>query len=655
MSPDRQILWNADASGRSALHRFAADRGFTSYDEILRWSLDDPNEFWMAATHFTGVIWKDPPSVALADPAMPGAHWFPGGHLNYAENVLAPWLDRHDQVAVIARSQSREEISLSGTQLVDAVERCAAGLRALGVSSGDRVAAYAPNIPETLIAFLATASIGAIWSSCAPEFGTRSVIDRLAQIEPVVLLAVDGYVYGSKRIDRRQEVAEIAGALPSLRTVITIPYLPDGWATTERVEHIGRTAVTDWETLTSHRAGALDTESVSFNHPLYILFSSGTTGLPKAIVHGHGGITVEHRKVMMLHHDLGSDDRLMWFTTTGWMMWNYLVSALCMGTGIVLFDGDPAHPDLGTLWDVAHETDCSALGVSAGFILSSRAARLQPRAGRLRWIGSTGSPLPAEGFRWIKDTMDVPVASISGGTDVCSAFVGSSPMSPVWAGEISCRMLGCAVEAFTASGRPCPTGEVGELVITQPMPSMPVGFWGDRDGSAYRRAYFERFPGIWHHGDWIRFTEDGSCVISGRSDATLNRGGVRLGTSDFYAVVEDIAGITDSLVIHLDHEDADGTRHDELHLFVVLASGSKLDDSLRNLVASRLRAELSPRHVPDVIEEIPAVPRTLSGKKLEIPAKRLLLGARINDVVSEGAVADARVLEHFVRRAAPNL
>ncbi|MGA0878230.1 MAG: acetoacetate--CoA ligase [Ilumatobacteraceae bacterium] len=641
MADDRQVLWAAATD--SALHRFASRHGFSSYGDVLRWSLDQPNDFWLAATTDTGVVWDAAPSVALADPAMPGAHWFPGSRLNYAENVLAPWRDRLDQTAVIAHSQTRASSILTGGDLLDGVARCAVGLRSLGVASGDRVVAYAPNIPETLIAFLATASIGAIWSSCAPEFGTRSVIDRFSQIEPSVLIAIDGYGYGRKTFDRRREVSEIVAALPTLKHVVDIPYLDES-------SRSSPTAL-EWDVLLADRSVPLVTEPVSFNHPLYILFSSGTTGLPKAIVHGHGGITVEHRKVMILHHDLGTSDRLMWFTTTGWMMWNYLVSALTAGTSIVLFDGDPAHPNLDTLWDLTHETDCTALGVSAGFIMNSRAAGLQPRAGRLRWIGSTGSPLPTEGYRWIKETMDVPVASISGGTDVCSAFVGSSPMTQVWAGEISCRLLGCAVEAFTPDGHSCPTGDVGELVVTQPMPSMPIGFWGDHDGSAYRRAYFERFPGIWHHGDWIRFTEDGTCVISGRSDATLNRGGVRLGTSDFYAVVEDIDDILDSLVVHLDHPDAGGAIHDELHLYVVLRPGPILDEQRRREIRLRLRTELSPRHVPDLIEAIPAVPRTLSGKKLEIPVKRLLLGARVSDVVSEGAVADARVLDHFVGRA----
>lgn len=641
MADDRRLLW--PAAPDSALHRFATRHGHSTYSDLLQWSLTHPNEFWLASAGDTGVVWDAPPSVALADPAMPGAHWFPGSRLNYTENVLAPWRDRGDHPAVVAHSQTRGPSTLSGAELAEAVARCATGLRSLGVASGDRVVAYAPNIPETLIAFLATAAIGAVWSSCAPEFGTRSVIDRFAQIEPSVLVAIDGYRYGTKTIDRSREVSEIVAALPTLRHVVSIPYLSDDSPLTP--------ATRTWDALLVDSPATFTIEPVSFNHPLYILFSSGTTGLPKAIVHGHGGITVEHRKVMILHHDLGPKDRLLWFTTTGWMMWNYLVSALAAGTSIVLFDGDPAHPNLETLWNLAHDSECTALGLSAGFIMNSRAAGLRPLAGHLRWIGSTGSPLPAEGYHWIARTMDVPVASISGGTDVCSAFVGSSPMTPVWAGEISCRMLGCAVEAFTPNGEPCPTGDVGELVITQPMPSMPVGFWGDRDGSAYRQAYFERFPGVWHHGDWIRFTPDGSCVISGRSDATLNRGGVRLGTSDFYAVVEDIDGIIDSLVVHLDHRDADGVVHDELHLYVVLRQGKTFGDEDRQEIRQHLRTQLSPRHVPDLIEAIPAVPRTLSGKKLEIPVKRLLLGARIDDVVSQGAVADARVLDYFVDRA----
>ena len=448
---------------------------------------------------------------------------------------------------MIARSQTREAVELTWAELAAAVANAADGLRRLGVGVGDRVVAYAPNIPETLIAFLAAASIGATWSSCAPEFGVRSVIDRFAQIEPVVLVAVDGYRYGAKDVDRSAEVAEITAALPTLRHVVHVPYLrPDR-----------PPAGTTWADLVAGGSTSPAFTAVAADHPLYVLFSSGTTGLPKPIVHGHGGIVAEHLKVLTLHQDLGPADRFCWFTTTGWMMWNYLVSGLLTGSTIVLFDGDPAAPSLDVLWDLAADTGMHRArrrgavpdGVPQG--RDHAAAR-----GDLRWIGSTGAPLPAAGFRWVDEAVGVPVSSIAGGTDVCTAFVGSSPLVPVRAGEISCRLLGCAVEAFTPDGRPAPPGQTGELVVTAPMPSMPVGFWGDADGSRYRAAYFEDFPGVWRHGDWVTFTDDGACVISGRSDATLNRGGVRLGTSDFYAVVEGFAEVVDSLVVHL--EDADG-------------------------------------------------------------------------------------------------
>ena len=536
-------------------------------------------------------------------------------------------------------------MSLTGGDLLDAVARCAAGLRRLGVARGDRVAAYAPNIPETLIAFLATASIGAIWTSCAPEFGTRSVIDRLAQLDPVVLLAVDGYRYGSKAIGRVDEVAAIRAEIPSIREVVSIPYLaegiPDGIA---------------WSDLLAEAPpGPLAFEAVPFDHPLYVLFSSGTTGLPKAIVHGHGGITLEHLKVLSLHQDLTPDDRFAWFTTTGWMMWNYLVSGLLVGATVVLFDGDPGHPDLDTLWSFAADTDLTVFGASAPFLLASRKAGLHPERGRLRWVGSTGAPLPPAGFRWVHDELGVPVSSISGGTDVCTAFVGSSPLVPVRAGEISCRLLGCAVEAFGPDGTIVPDGTTGELVIVAPMPSMPVGFWGDADGARYRAAYFEDFPGVWRHGDWITFTDDGACTITGRSDATLNRGGVRLGTSDFYAVVEGFPEVADSLVVHLDQADGSADSDAEgmgaLVLYVTLAPGQDLTDELRQRLAAALRSELSPRHLPDRIEAAPAIPRTLSGKKLEVPVKRVLSGTPADEAASPGSLVDPEALRWFERYA----
>jgi len=611
-----EILWSP-TDDESPAHAFARRHGFDSYATLHAWSVEDLDGFWRASAEDTGVRWRTPPDRYLADASMPGARWCPGGTLNYAE---------HAGGAVIAISQARERIDLSAGELRDQVARCAHGLRALGVTRGDRVAAFLPNIPETVVAFLATAAIGAVWSSCAPEFGTRSVIDRFGQIRPKVLLAVDGYRYGGRDIDKRDQVREIVAALPSVEHVVGVRYLGTG--------------EDGWRDLLS-TAAPLTFEAVPFDHPLYVLFSSGTTGLPKPIVHGHGGITLEHLKVLTLHQDVRPDDRFFWFTTTGWMMWNYLVSGLLRRSTIVLFDGDPGHPDLGTLWRVAEETGTTIFGVSAPFLMACRKAEVQPRRGDIRWVGSTGAPLPAAGFRWVHDVLGgVPVSSISGGTDVCTAFVGSSPMVPVRAGEISARLLGCAVEAFDPDGRPCPPGVTGELVLTKPMPSMPVGFWDDPSGERYRSAYFEDFPGVWRHGDWITFVDDevGACTITGRSDATLNRGGVRLGTSDFYAVVEGLEDVADSLVVHLG---------EELLLFVQLAPGATLDVDRIN---GALRRELSPRHVPDRIEVVPVIPRTLSGKKLEVPVKRILDGTPAEMAASAGSLADPTALDWFVRR-----
>ena len=505
---------------------------------------------------------------------------------------------------------------------------------------GDRVAAFLPNIPETIVALLATASLGATWSSCAPEFGVRAVIDRFGQIEPTVLLSVDGYRYGDRDVDRRAELSEIRAALPSLKATVVLPYL----------DPVGPPIVgtTTWDELLAE-AAPLAFEAVPFDHPLYILYSSGTTGLPKPIIHGHGGITLEHLKAVGLHTDLGPADRFCWFTTTGWMMWNYLVSGLLVGSTVVTFDGNPAWPDLGGLWRLAADTRATYLGSSPPYLMACRKAGLTPGRdldlGALRGVGSTGSPLPAAGFEWVRDAVSdaIPVGSLSGGTDMCTGFLGPSPLVPVWAGEISCRMLGARVEAFDETGRSV-VGREGELVITAPMPSMPVGLWGDADGSRLREAYFSTYPGVWRHGDWLTITERGSCIVTGRSDATLNRGGVRIGTAEFYGIVEALPEVADSLVVHL--EDAGGGPG-ELLLFVVPRPGAEVDEALRRAVSGALRAELSPRHVPDAIIEVPAVPRTLSGKKLEVPVKRILLGAPPDVAASKEALADPRALAPF--------
>ncbi len=474
----------------------------------------------------------------LGDERMPGARWFPGASLNWAEHALRLRRRNPSDVVVVARSQTRERQALTVAELREQVARARAGLQRLGVGRGDRVAGYLPNVPEALVALLATASLGAIWTSCAPEFGVRSVVDRFSQVDPKVLLTVDGYRYGPRTIERADEVAAVRAELPGLHATVEIPYLRPGESTIP--------GAVGWNDLLAE-PGPLDFEQVPFDHPLYILYSSGTTGLPKPIVHGHGGILLEHLKIHALHHDLGPADRFFWFTTTGWMMWNYLASGLLVDSAVVLYDGSPADPDLGTLWRMAGEEGVTYFGTSAPFLMACRKDGLAPGEvadlSALRGLGSTGAPLPAEGFRYVYESVSpsVHLQSVSGGTDVCTAFVGASPLVPVWEGEISCRHLGCAVEAFAPDGRPL-TGEQGELVITRPMPSMPVAFWNDPDGSRYRDAYFAEFPGTWRHGDWITFTERGSCVITGRSDATLNRGGVRVGTSELYAVVEGAAG-----------------------------------------------------------------------------------------------------------------
>jgi acetoacetyl-CoA synthetase len=641
-----RVLWRppADAGDATRIGRYlrwlAAERGHSfpegDYDALWRWSVEDLDGFWRSVWDHFDLRSSTPVGPALATAAMPGARWFPGVELNYAAHALR---SEGPGPALVGLSQSRARVELSRADLAGQVARCRAGLQRLGVGRGDRVAAYLPNIPETVVALLATASLGAVWSSCAPEFGTRSVVDRLRQIEPVVLLAVDGYRYGERVVDRAAEVAAIRDALPSLRAAVTVGYLDPG----ARLE-----GTSTWDELLAEPAAPAH-DDVPFDHPLYVLYSSGTTGLPKAIVHGHGGILVEHHKVLALHADLGPGDRFFWFSTTGWMMWNYLVSGLLVGATSVLFDGDPGRPDLGALWRMAAEEGVTFFGTSAPFLLACRKAGIVPSAeadlGALRAVGSTGAPLPAEGFEWVYEAVkpDLLLSSISGGTDVCTAFVGGCPLVPVRAGEISCRYLGARVEAYDEAGRPL-VGEQGELVITAPMPSMPVGFWGDEDGSRYRAAYFEDHPGVWTHGDWITLYPDGACVITGRSDATLNRGGVRMGTAELYSVVEALPEVADSLVVHLE-DPAGGPGR--LILFVAPAGGAPLDDALRDRIRAALRTELSPRHVPDEIHEVPGVPRTLSGKKLEVPVKRILAGADPDRAASRGSLANPEVLDAY--------
>ena len=643
------VLWQPAADWRSSTRlgefvRFLEDsRGLRldGWQELWSWSVTDLEGFWSAIWEHFGVESDAPYDAVLAADAMPGARWFEGARINYARHLLAD-TSRDDEVAVVAHSQTRDRVELTFGELRREVARARAGLVSLGVGPGDRVAAYLPNMPETLVAFLATASLGAVWASCAPEFGARSVVDRFAQVEPTVLLVVAGYRFGAKDVDRSEEVAEIRRGLPTVRHVVQVPY--GGGPLTDTVA---------WPDLLDRADPELAYEPVPFDHPLYVLFSSGTTGRPKAIVHGHGGILLEHLKNHALSWDLGPGDRLLWFSTTAWMMWNALVSALLVRASIVMIDGNPMHPDLDLQWRLAAETGATLMGASPGFLMASRKEGLAPARdhdlSRIRQIGAAGSPLPVEGYAWVAEQLGPGVLLNvgSGGTDVCSGIVQGSPLQPVRAGEIAGACLGVAAAAYDPEGRPV-VGELGELVITRPMPSMPVGFWGDADGSRYRATYFEDFPGVWRHGDWVRFSEHGSCVITGRSDATLNRGGVRLGTAEFYRVVEEMSEVEDSLVVHL--EDPAGG-NGELILYVVPAAGVAVDDALRAAIGRSLRSALSPRHVPDTIVEVPVVPHNRTGKKLELPVKRLLQGRALEEVAALDSLARPDALDAYVAHA----
>jgi acetoacetyl-CoA synthetase len=645
------VLWTppADVRETTQLGRFldflrdTRGRDLAGYDELFRWSVDDLEGFWGALWDFFEVRAHAPYERVLGAREMPGAEWFTGARLNYAEHMVGADGD-HDAVAVLARSQTRGPLELTFGDVREQVARARAGLQRLGVGPGDRVVAYMPNIPETLIAFLAAASLGAVWATCATEFGPRSVIARFGPVEPKLLLAIAGYRYGDKRVDRRAEVAAVRAALPTLEHVVHVPYA--GGPDDALPDAVG------WDDLLAEQ-GPLEFAPVPFDHPLYILFSSGTTGPPKAIVHRHGGILVEHFKNQGLSWDLQPGDRLMWFTTTAWMMWNAVISALLLRASVVMIDGNPQHPDLSAQWRLAEETRPTMMGAGPPLLMACRKAGLQVGEqfdlASIRQLCAGGSPLPAEGYDWVYEQLgpDVLLNVGSGGTDVCCGIVQGSPMQPVYRGEISGRCLAVDSAAYDLDGREV-VGELGELVIRQPMPSMPVGFWNDPGDERYRASYFDMYPGVWRFGDWIMFTERGSCVVTGRSDATLNRGGVRLGTGEFYAVVQELDEVLDSLVVHL--EDPEGGPG-QLLLFVELREGVALDDGLRQRIAAALRGALSPRHVPDVVEAVPAIPHTRTGKKLELPVKRILLGAPAEEVAARDALIDPTSLDAFIAYA----
>ncbi|MCJ1681039.1 acetoacetate--CoA ligase [Streptomyces sp. APSN-46.1] len=637
-SPERIAQARITAFQTWAAERFdaPADGG---YPALHSWSVDELDTFWQAVAEWFDVRFTTPYESVLAERTMPGARWFTGATLNYAEHALRAAEDpaRADDAALLAVDETHEPVPVTWGELRRQVGALAAELRALGVRPGDRVSGYLPNIPEAVTALLATAAVGAVWTSCAPDFGARSVLDRFQQVEPVVLFTVDGYRYGGKEHDRRETVAELRAELPSLRAVVHIPLLG-----TEAPE----SALT-WADVTSGDAEPVF-EAVPFDHPLWVLYSSGTTGLPKAIVQSQGGILLEHLKQLGLHCDLGPEDRFFWYTSTGWMMWNFLVSGLLTGTTVVLYDGSPGYPDTGAQWRIAERTGATLYGTSAAYVMACRKAEVHP--GRdfdlsaVKCVATTGSPLPPDGFRWLHDEVaeDLWIASVSGGTDVCSCFAGAVPTLPVHIGELQAPCLGTDLQAWDPSGKPV-VGEVGELVVTNPMPSMPIHFWNDPDGSRYRDSYFEMFPGVWRHGDWITLTDHGSVIIHGRSDSTLNRQGVRMGSADIYEAVERLPEIKESLVIGL--EEPNGGYW--MPLFVHLAPGATLDEGLRARIKATIREQLSPRHVPDEIIEVPGIPHTLTGKRIEVPVKRLLQGTPMAKAVNPGSVDNLELLPFY--------
>lgn len=648
---EEQPLWSPsiedqrDANITHYMHWLEAELGlvFQSREELWCWSVDALEDFWASLWKYFHVQASQTYTTVLVERTMPGASWFPGAHLNYAEHVFRNATTQ--QPAILFRSERHALTEISWIELQQTVGALAHYLRQMGVKRGDRVVAYMPNIPETVTAFLACASIGAVWSGCSPDFGKSSVIDRFAQIEPTVLFAVDGYQYAGKTFNRLAMIKELQQALPTLQKTILIPYLqPDA-----SPEDLSNGIL--WQDAISHPA-ELIFEQVPFEHPLWILYSSGTTGLPKAIVQGHGGILLEHLKALTFDMNLKPTDRFFWFTTIGWMMWNLLVGGLLVKSVVLLYDGSPGYPDLQTLWQFAHESRMTCFGTSAGYITSCMKAGIEPGQifdlAALRSIGSTGSPLPPEGFHWLYAHVkrNLWVASISGGTDVCSAFVSGSILLPVYSGELQCRSLGALIQAFDEQGQPL-LDEVGELVLTLPLPSMPLYFWNDPDKQRYKESYFAQYPGIWRHGDWICITSRGSAVIYGRSDSTINRMGIRMGSSEIYRVVESLPEVLDSLIVGV--ELPHGKYY--LPLFVVLGPGIELDESLKASIKSALRTRVSPHHVPDEILVIPEVPRTLSGKKLEVPVKRIFMGVSPEKAVSADALSNPQSLTSILEVA----
>lgn len=648
---ERKVIWEPSLQQmrESELHAYMQwvkeSRGlhFTDYHSLWRWSVEQVEDFWGTMWEYFRIIHEGAYTRVLEKRTMPGATWFAGTRLNYTEHVFRALAE--ESPAIFFQSETKPLMKLSGEEFKRQTAAVANTLKEYGVQPGDRVAACIPNIPQAVIAFMACASIGAVWSSCSPDFGLPSVIDRFSQIEPKILIMTDGYCHNGRKYDKKAEAVKLQAALPTVEKTVLVPYTDEKWSEAKPPSAVM------WDDLLQN-AEELRFERFPFEHPLWILYSSGTTGLPKPIVQGQGGILLEHLKSHALQYDVKAGDRFFWYTTTGWMMWNYLVSGLLVGATIVLYDGNPMFPQKNVLWELAEQTGMTFLGTSAGYLASCRKAGLEP--GReydlsdLKGIGSTGSPLTADGYEWVYERVkqDVRLVSSSGGTDVCTAYVGGSPLLPVRVGELQCRTLGSDVHAYDESGSSV-IDEVGELVITSPMPSMPLYFWNDPGQERYKESYFDMYPGVWRHGDWIKFHADGSSIIYGRSDSTINRHGVRMGTSEIYQAIEGIEEITDSLIVDLEFLG----KQSFLPLFVVLQPDVKLDEDLKAAIRERVRKLVSPRHIPDEIYQVSLIPRTLNGKKLEVPVRRILLGHPLEKAVNMGAVSNPEALPYFIELA----
>ncbi len=654
--PDQQpaLLWQPDAHTRENAHLqrylqwLAREKNlrFDDYHALWRWSVDRPDLFWETVWQYFQVISHTPYRQVLSGLEMPGARWFEGATLNYAEHIFRQ--KNSERPALLFQNEREGLREMSWAELERQTAAMARFLREAGIGPGDRVAAFLPNTPHAVVAVLAAMSVGAVWSSCSPDFGANSVADRFVQIEPRVLIAVDGYAYGGKSFDKRETVREICNLLPTLQKVVFIPHLDKN----ARPDNLPNAILWD-DMLHTHTDNDLQFEPLPFDHPVWVLYSSGTTGVPKAITHSHGGNLLEHLKYLHFHNDVHPGERFFWFSTTGWMMWNFTVASLLTGATAVLYDGSPGYPTLNVLWEMAEKARITHFGTSAPFLVSCMKAGLSPKnthdLSDLRSIGSTGSPLPPEAFGWVYEHLksDVWLSSMAGGTDVCTAWVGGNPLLPVYQGEIQCRCLGCAMESWDDDGNPVPPGEVGEMVVTKPMPCMPVFFWNDPDGARYRSSYFEQYPGVWRHGDWLCITPRDSLVILGRSDATLNRQGVRIGTAEIYRAVDKIPEIRDALIVNIERPDGS----DWMPLFVALSPGAVLDDDLKNRIRKTLRADYSPRHVPDEIIEAPDIPYTISGKKMETPVKKILQWKPLDKAYNSDSMKNPEAMAFFLTYA----